>query len=64
MKMMEAMFKGWDLKEKLLEAFKIFDSTDSGSIAVSELKHVMTSLDIKMAEADAESMANDCRSVA
>ena len=64
MKMMESMFKEWNLKEKLLEAFKVFDSTDSGTVAASELKHVMTSLEVKLSEADADEMASSCLSTA
>lgn len=49
-KLMENLLGEWDFNERLVEAFKVFDTEDLGSISVMDLKHVMETLDFKMSE--------------
>lgn len=64
MKMMEKLLQEWNLEERLLESFKVFDSTDSGTISAAELRHVMTSLEIKLTDDEADDMVSTLKSQA
>jgi calcium-binding protein CML len=53
-RLMENLLGEWDFSERLIEAFKVFDTDDVDSISVVELKHVMETLDFKMTEEDTD----------
>lgn len=49
-KLMENIIGEWNFHDRVVEAFKVFDTEDVGTIGVQELKHVMLTLDFKMPE--------------
>jgi calmodulin len=51
-KLMGNIIGEWDFEARLIEAFKVFDTDDVGSIDVAELRHVMTTLDYKLSTDD------------
>ncbi len=51
-----------DSEQDLIEAFRIFDRDNSGTISAKELKHVMTSLGDKLTEEEADEMIKEADS--
>lgn len=48
----------------MLESFKVFDSTDSGTVTATELQHLMTTLETKLPEEEAADLVSTFLSTA
>lgn len=48
-----------DVESKIIDAFKVFDTDNSGKITGADLKHVMTSIGEKLSAEQADSMMTE-----
>lgn len=51
--------KETDFEEEMREAFKVFDHDNSGSISITELRHVMVSIDNTLTDSQIDEMMKE-----
>ncbi|BFF88806.1 calmodulin-like [Drosophila madeirensis] len=56
------MYKHMTPEDEIIAAFKVFDKEDTGVIAESEFRHIMTNLGEKMSEDEIEEIIRDAES--
>ncbi|XP_077987577.1 neo-calmodulin-like [Glandiceps talaboti] len=58
--MMATKFNTVNGEEELRDAFRVFDTKDTGYISVDELRHLMTTMGEKLSSDEMDEMIKDC----